>query len=94
MAKNLNQLYRDLQRRGYFVSNDIKTQIPRVAGNEIAECFRESFTIQRFNDNGSAKWKEVERRKPNSPWFGHGSKTNAAKSRAILMGSGRLRDPP
>lgn len=90
MAKPISQLYRDLQRRGYFISDDAKAKIPRAAGNEIAACFRDSFTIQRFNDNGSQKWAEVERRKPNSPWFGHGTKGRSAESRPILIGTTKL----
>ena len=45
-----------------------------IMKNEAIEHFRESFANEGFTDETLEKWPEVERRKPESDWYGHRSK--------------------
>lgn len=47
-----------------------RADLPRIAGKTAVDHFRENFDKEGFVDNGLHKWPEVERRKPDSPWYG------------------------
>lgn len=72
MAKiiTLDKLNDDMQARADKVVQAINRDIPVLVGEMLVDGFRKSFDMQRFNDNGSAKWQEVERRKMGSEWYG------------------------
>jgi phage gpG-like protein len=43
---------------------------PRILGDEAVKHFNQSFVNEGFTDKSLKKWDEVERRKPDSPWYG------------------------
>lgn len=47
------------------------SQLKDTVGREAVEHFKRSFDEEGFTDENLNPWKEVERRKPESPWFGH-----------------------
>jgi phage gpG-like protein len=53
--------------------------IPHAIARMGVNHFRDSFSKGRFNDPGSPKWAEVERRKPDSPWYGFKAGAKARK---------------
>lgn len=59
-----------------FVNTDAKD----ILGTEAIEHFRESFTNEGFTDEKLEPWAEVERRKPDSPWYGHSGQTGKFSS--------------
>lgn len=66
-------------------------------GREAVLHFKKSFDNEGFTDEVINPWKEVERRKPDSPWYGHSGQTpNFSPERAmsnILTGeTGLLRE--
>ena len=92
MSKTLALFGSDMDKLATELRQFIDSKAPIIAGVELTQGFKQSFDKQGFNDLGASTWSEVERRKGGSKWFGHGSKTGAAKSRGILVGSGALRD--
>lgn len=46
-----------------------------IVGTEAVAHFKRSFEDEGFTDETLNPWKEVERRKPESPWFGHSAQT-------------------
>lgn len=67
-----------------FIDNDAKD----IIGTEAIEHFRESFTNEGFTDENLEKWANVERRDPNSPWYGHSGQTgkfSAARTTAKIL---------
>jgi len=64
--------------------NDIQTRI----GVESVNHFKESFENQGFTDSSLEKWDEVERRKPESPWYGFKYKGTAKNPRKKQRKSG------
>ncbi|MCF8218714.1 MAG: phage virion morphogenesis protein [Bacteroidales bacterium] len=101
MAKDFKHFSDDMdEMRDKFLKaqND---RIPRAIGENLVEGFRESFDLQRFNDYGTQRWREVQRRIPGSGWYGFQYNKNKktyhsdrATTRNILIGHGRshLRD--
>lgn len=70
---------------------------PYLAGDIAVNHFRENFDKEGFVNNGLQKWKEVERRKKESSWYGFkpGNKKNFSQTRAsdpILKDTNELRD--
>lgn len=57
--------------RAFTEGSDIKD----IMGVEAVNHFRESFDNEGFTDEVLNPWKEVERRKPESPWYGHSGQT-------------------
>lgn len=57
--------------RAFTEGSDIKD----IMGVEAVNHFRESFDNEGFTDEILNPWKEVERRKPESPWYGHSGQT-------------------
>lgn len=70
------------------VTDFIQTDAKDVIGTEAVEHFRESFTNQGFTDEQLEPWAEVERRKSDSPWYGHSGQTgkfSAARTTAKIL---------
>ena len=57
--------------RAFTEGSDIKD----IMGVEAVNHFRESLDNEGFTDEILNPWKEVERRKPESPWYGHSGQT-------------------
>lgn len=56
--------------------------IKHIAGVEAVNYFKESFANEGFTDETLEPWKEVERRNPDSPWYGFdGFNTGGEKSK-------------
>lgn len=55
-----------------FIQGD---DIKDILGVEAVNHFKESFVNEGFTDESLQKWPEVERRQPESPWFGHSGQT-------------------
>lgn len=68
-AKAFPDKIRELER--FAQGNDIKD----ILGVEAVNHFKESFDNEGFTDEVINPWKEVERRKPDSPWYGHSGQT-------------------
>lgn len=73
------------------------SRVKDILGTEAVNHFKEGFDKEGFTDETLNPWKEVERRKPDSPWFGHsGQKGEFSTGRTtakILSGeTGLLRD--
>lgn len=47
-----------------------KNDLPRIVGKTAVDHFRENFEKEGFVNNGLHPWPEVERRKPDSTWYG------------------------
>lgn len=47
-----------------------KNRLPRLVGKTAVDHFKDNFRQEGFVDGGLHKWPEVERRKPDSPWYG------------------------
>lgn len=56
--------------------------LPHVVGKEAVDHFKESFMNEGFTDSTVQKWPEVERRKPDSQWYGFSSVNKKAFSQA------------
>jgi phage gpG-like protein len=63
----------------FVTGNDIKD----IVGMEAVNHFKQSFVNEGFTDSTVEKWPEVERRKPNSPWYKEGT---ADSGRKVLSG--------
>ncbi|MDD7438590.1 MAG: phage virion morphogenesis protein [Bacteroidales bacterium] len=46
-----------------------------IVGTEAVNHYKRSFEDEGFTDETLNPWKEVERRNPESPWFGHSGQT-------------------
>jgi phage gpG-like protein len=49
--------------------------IKDILGTEAVAHFKDSFRNEGFEDTGVVKWKDVRRRDPQSPWYGHSGQT-------------------
>jgi len=73
----------------------VRDDVPDIIGVEAVNFFKDSFDKESFERD---PWKEVERRKPDSPWYGFsaGAKKNFSQARTaakILSGeTGELRN--
>ena len=90
--KDLKFFKSDLNKIADELLSYLDNKAPHDAGTILERGFKRSFNLQRFNDYTGTGWQEVKRRQSGSGWYGHGSKTGAAKTRAILINSGALRD--
>lgn len=68
----------DFRRASAQLSQAMDREIPVSVGGMLVDGFRRSFRDQRFNDTGSRKWDEVQRRIEGSPWYGFNRGTNAS----------------
>lgn len=70
------------------------TKLKDIVGTEAVGHYKESFDNEGFTDETLNPWKEVERRKPESPWHGHsgqaGKFSSERTSAPILTGETRL----
>ena len=68
-------------------------EIRDMFGIEAVNHFKQSFLDEGFSDEKIEKWQEVERRKPESPWYGHSGQTGkfsqARTTAKILSGETR-----
>lgn len=53
----------------------VRTDVPDIIGVEAVNHYKASFDNQGFTDEVLNPWKEVKRRDPSSPWFGHSGQT-------------------
>ena len=55
-----------------------------IIGVEAVNHFKESFANEGFTSDKLEKWKEVQRRNPESPWYGHSGQLSAfSQSRTL-----------
>lgn len=57
--------------REFAEGNDIKD----IAGREAVRHFKQSFDNEGFTDERLDPWRDVKRRDPDSPWYGHSGQT-------------------
>lgn len=76
MPNNLNQLQKDFEQKALKITGAIDKTIPVLVGEMLVDGFRQSFDMQKFNDTGTAPWKQVKRRETGQPWFGFNYKPN------------------
>ena len=73
----------------YLEGDGVKTDIGRVALEHVERNFEQ----EGYVDEALNPWKEVERRKPDSPWYGHsgqlGKRSDERKEAPILHGETR-----
>lgn len=72
----------------------LKTDAKDIMGIEAIAHFKESFKNEGFTDESLEPWAEVERRKPESPWYGHSGQTgkfSAARTTAKIL-TGETKD--
>lgn len=74
--RDLKYLGHDLEGKSKKLVQAIQTRIPPLIGEHFVDGFRRSFQDQRFNEDGSQKWKQVKRRTPGDPWYGFNYKSN------------------
>lgn len=55
-----------------FVQSD---SIKDILGVEAVNHYKQSFANEGFTNDKLEKWKDVERRDPESPWYGHSGQT-------------------
>jgi len=90
LPNDMNQLAKD-------IANELENVIPRMIGKTGQDYFEDSFMSESWDGK---PWENVERRKPDSHWYGFQYKaggkrnfSNAATTRKILTGStGELGD--
>ena len=78
MSRPLSQIDDDLRRRSREIERAYNDRIPRLVAAEYRDGFRESFALQRFNDDGTAAWPQVKRRTIGQRWYGFQYGTNYA----------------
>lgn len=67
--KHFSEKMQEVQK--YLEGDDVRELIAGIA----IEHFRESFRNEGFTDEKLNPWQEVERRKPESAWYGHSGQT-------------------
>jgi hypothetical protein len=90
------QFSRQLEEMASEINEFVNDVAPELAGDIAVNHFKENFEKEGFVNNGVQPWAQVERRKPQSPWYGYkyGSKT-PSPTRAndkILHDTGELHD--
>lgn len=75
--KDMKDLRPDLDGKAAKIVAAMERRIPQQVGEMLVDGFRESFDLQQFNDAGASEWKQVERRKPGSRWYGFNYKSNS-----------------
>lgn len=66
------------QLKDFVEGDDIKD----IIGTEAVNHFNESFANEGFTDDTLEPWEDVERRDPDSPWYGHSSQNGGRFSPA------------
>lgn len=71
--KNASEEFaRKMQQVRQFVEGD---DVKDIIGVEAINHFKGSFQQEGFTDKQTVKWKDVKRRDPDSPWYGHSGQT-------------------
>ncbi len=91
LAQKLREKMKEI--KDFIASDDAKD----IVGTEAVNHFKESFSNEGFTDESLEKWPEVERRKPDSDWYGHSGQTgkfsDARTAAKILSGeTGELKE--
>jgi len=92
---DFNAFERQLNEKMTEINAFVSEDVPDIIGVEAVNYFKESFDRESFDGN---PWKDVERRNPESPWYGfsHLSNKNFSEARTtakILSGeTGELRN--
>lgn len=94
---NLDEFVADFSVQEEEIKRFIRDDLPDMMGIEAVQHFQENFDKEGFVDNGLQPWQEVERGKPESPWYGFSpeNKKQFSSTRAadkILKDSGDLQD--
>lgn len=76
--RDMRNMGSDMRAVGQRLSDAVNNKIPRYIGEMLVDEFRESFDLQKFNDDGQPKWKEVKRRTLGSRWYGFQYGSNGA----------------
>ena len=61
-----------------FQQQYVSEDAPDVMGTEAVKHYKNSFVDEGFTDEILEPWREVERRKPESKWYGFSYKSNSA----------------
>lgn len=67
--------------------------IKDILGTESVDYFKESFQNEGFTDETLNPWKDVKRRDPESPWYGHSKQTgkfSSARTTAKILSGEKL----
>ncbi len=65
-------------------------KIKDIAGTEAINHFRSSFDNEGFTDSTLEPWKDVARRDPASPWYGHNGFSTEKPAKKIKKGDTEL----
>lgn len=86
----IKQFPQKLQEIQEFTQGD---KLKQIIGVEATNHFKDSFQNEGFTDDTLNPWKDVKRRDPESPWYGHSGQTgkysDARTSAKILSGDTR-----
>ena len=72
---NLSDLRDRLRRKADDIRQYLEGDAKHIVGQTAVDHFRKSFDDQGYTDEPLNPWQEVERRKPESPWYGHSGET-------------------
>lgn len=72
---NLSALRDRLRRKADDIQQYLEGDAKHIVGQTAVDHFRKSFENEGFTDELLNPWQEVERRKPESPWYGHSGET-------------------
>lgn len=65
-----NDISKELNCRIREANRWVERDLPRLVGKTAVDHFRRNFTLGGFQNRSLQKWREVERRRPDSPWYG------------------------
>ena len=68
---NLSDLRDRLRRKADDIQQYLEGDAKHIVGQTAVDHFRKSFDDQGYTDELLNPWQGVERRKPESPWYGH-----------------------
>ena len=74
---NLSDLRDRLRRKADDIQQYLEGDAKHIVGQTAVDHFRKSFDDQGYTDELLNPWQGVERRKPESPWYGHSGETGA-----------------
>lgn len=81
---NLEELSKVMAERMQKVKAFVEGEdVKEIMGREAVEYYKDSFVNEGFTDETLDPWKDVERRDPKSPWYGHDgfyNKSNMTKA--------------
>ncbi|GHV31584.1 hypothetical protein FACS1894177_06500 [Bacteroidia bacterium] len=92
---NIEEFERQFSEKMEEINTFVRDDVGDIVGVEAVNFFKDSFEKESFDGN---PWQEVERRKPDSPWYGFsaGAKKNFSEARTtakILSGeTGELKE--